>query len=230
MGTLPLIALIASLAATAGGGIMSGIQKKKNDSLLRAQKSDLDSEYYEGALESAGAKAYLKRLDEIAGDNLQALDNGAVRTGATVENSLAAKNQQNEVTSNAINNLLGQEEQKKQGYFRDRLAISAQQQQNNSEAAQNWVQMAGNIANSVGTLGEAYLNDGAKMVNNEPSAVDTSSIGEKANADMANTSQNALDESIKNNSVQKPAEIKNRVELDEERKKKLGMGSGVQMA
>ena len=148
---------IASLLASAGGSALAAKRNKQAERDLLAQRSDVDRELYTGALDSVGAKAYLKELDRQAQRNLQAVDNGVISGGQTAENALAQKQRLNETTSEAIDNLLVNKENQKRGYFRDKMVLTGAINENRAQQAQNWMTLAGNIANTAQNLGSEYL-------------------------------------------------------------------------
>lgn len=195
MAAISSILAALGLAASAAGSVMGGIQNKKNENSLLGQKSDLDTQYYQGALENVGAKAYLRRLEEINKDNIDSINNAAVSNGSTVENSLAQKQAANETMSNAIGSLLQQEEARRQGYFQQRAGIEGQLSANRAQRAQNWVTLAGNVANAAGNLGEAYLDyEKPQMV--KPRIPEVYVPKPAAEEAMKNSIQSGLDASI----------------------------------
>ena len=176
---IPLIpAIMAGVSVlAAGGSAIAGAQaNKKNARILADREKENEQmylqEYYRGALDNEGARAYLKRLDEKIAENNTALDNQAVASGATQENRLAAKQANNEVMSDAIAGLIGSEDNRKltvqDRYFNNKAAIQSGQMQQNAAIANNWANLGAGISSAAGTLGAAYLMDGGNMLRRNP--------------------------------------------------------------
>lgn len=162
---------LAAFGVGAAMNIASAIQaaklQKQNEAALLAQRSEIDRELYQGALENTGARAYLKRLDEQRADALKGVDNATVATGATAENVLAKKDSLNRAEGDAIGNLLIQEEARKRGYIQDKAALTTAQMQMRNQQAQNWMTTSSNVSESFGNLAEAYLDNGKNFIEPE---------------------------------------------------------------
>ena len=176
---IPLIpAIMAGVSALAvGGSAIAGAQaNKKNARILADREKENEQmylqEYYRGALDNEGARAYLKRLDEKISENNTALDNQAVASGATQENRLAAKQANNEVMSNAIAGLIGAEDNRKLSvqdrYFNNKASIQTGQMQQNAAIANNWANLGAGISSAAGSLASAYLMDGGNILKFTP--------------------------------------------------------------
>ena len=170
---LPIAAVIGiaagiSALATGGSAIAGARANRKNQAILNQRDRENEQmylqEYYRGALENEGSKAYLKRLDEMMEKRDKAADNAAVATGATHENQLAAKQANNEVLSDAIAGLVEREENRKMAvqdrYFNNRAAIQSGQMAQNQAIAQNWANLGSGISSAAGSLASAYLQSG----------------------------------------------------------------------
>lgn len=153
-----IMAILGGLASAGGAAASASRNKKAEDSLL-GQKSDLDREYYEGVLDDPGSKAYLKEIERISSDNVRGIENSVVSTGSTAENRLAQMNKANEVVDKAVSGLLQKEENRNERYFAQRNNVNAQLGNLRAQQAQNWMNIAQNVAKSAGALGEAYLDD-----------------------------------------------------------------------
>lgn len=160
---------------------MGAQRNKQNERDLLAQRSDIDRELYTGALDSVGAQAYLKEARRVNEHNLQAIDNGIASGGYTAENALAAKQRLNESYDSNVANLLQQKEANRRGYFRDRMYLNNQINNQRAQQAQNWMTLASNVANAAGTLGEAYLESGNKLLpENAPASTDADAAAKAA--------------------------------------------------
>lgn len=164
MSFWPIVAAIASVASSAYSAIKSNKANKKNDKAIKAMENenrqDYLREYYRGALESESSKAYLKKLDERMKRADKAADNALTAKGATHENALAVKQANNEVYSNAVADLVANEQSRKDnirsGYKNQQNKILGAQMQQNSNEAATWSQLGEGIASAAGSLGAAY--------------------------------------------------------------------------
>lgn len=167
------IAAAISAASTAGSAAAGAKANKKNQEILSERNRENEmmylSEYYRGALENDGSKAYLKRLEQMMEKRYKAADNSAVASAATQENRLAAKQANNEVISDAIAGLIEKEDNRKQAvqdrYFNNKAAIQSGQMAQNSAVANNWAQIGAGISSAAGSLASAYLMDGNYKLN-----------------------------------------------------------------
>lgn len=150
-------------AASIGGAAMSASKNKKNERKLRAmekeENADYLREYYRGALDNEGSQAYLKKLDERLKRADKATENTLTATGATHENALAAKQANNEVYSNAVADLVENEQSRKDSIKSGHKQImnnlaNAQMQQTANEAA-TWSQLGQGVADAAIGVGNA---------------------------------------------------------------------------
>jgi hypothetical protein len=176
MLTAAIIAGLASAAVSGLGAYKSAQANKRNQGLLNNMgdeyKSDYMKEYYRGTLENPGSKAYLKRLDQQLRDRTKATENTAAATGATQENVLAAKQANNEVMSNAVGDLVQNEDYRKQNikerYFQRKAGLDQAQMGINSQQGQNWATLASNIAGAGSSLANVYLQSGQGFIPKAP--------------------------------------------------------------
>ena len=149
--------------ASAGGAAMSAKANRKNERKIRAMEAENEAdylrEYYRGALDNAGSRAYLKRLDERMKRSDKAMENSLAAQGATHENALAAKQANNEVYSDAVAGLVENEQARKDAvrseYKQGKNAIAQSQMQQNANEAATWSQVGQAISSAAGALGEA---------------------------------------------------------------------------
>lgn len=158
-----LLALLGA-AASAGGSIAAMGRNREAQNDILGQRSDIDRELYEGALEGAGARAYLKELDRGARANMRGIENSVVSTGSTSENRLAQMNSVNELVDKAAGNLLQREEADRRYWFGQRSNVNARLGNIRAQQAQNWMNIAQNVAKTAGTLGEAYLDSDGTLL------------------------------------------------------------------
>jgi hypothetical protein len=150
-------------AGSAIGAIGSASANRKNERKLRAmeneEKQDYLREYYRGALDNEGSRAYLKKLDERLKRSDKATENALTASGATHENALAVKQANNEVYSDAVSNLVENEQTRKDqvraGHKEAMNTFANAQMQQNANQAQTWSQVGQGISSAAAGLGEA---------------------------------------------------------------------------
>lgn len=196
-----IMAILGGLASAGGAAASASRNRQTEDSLL-GEKSDLDREYYESVLDDPGSQAYLKELDRISRDNVRGIENSVVSTGSTSENRLAEINKANEIVDKAYGNLLQKEQDRQMNYFRLRNGLNRQIANERAQQAQNWMNIAQNVAKSAGALGEAYLDDGGPLLGGGGGSEETApSLQDRLTEDAAKASvetpQTALDNSIR---------------------------------
>lgn len=149
--------------ASAGGAVMSSKANRKNERKIKAMENENRAEYlreyYRGALDNEGSRAYLKRLDERMKRSDRAAENALTAQGATHENALAVKQANNEVYSDAVSNLVENEQSRKDAvraeYKQGKNDIAQAQMQQNANEAATWSQVGNAISSAAGALGEA---------------------------------------------------------------------------
>lgn len=160
----PLVMGLASAVSAGVGAVKSSQANKRNARQLRAMEAENEAEYlreyYRGALDNEGSKAYLKKLDERMKRSDAAAENALTAQGATHENALAVKQANNEVYSDAVSSLVENEQARKDQVRSDykagkRAIVEGQMQQNSNEAA-TASQLASGVSSAFNTLGSAY--------------------------------------------------------------------------
>lgn len=154
------IPMAISALASAGSAIASSNANKKNAKKLKAleneNQQDYLREYYRGALDNEGSRAYLKRLDERLKRNDAATENALTAQGATHENALAAKQRGNEVYSDAVANLVEQEQGRKDSqkaqYKEAKNNFAQMEMQQNANEAATWSQIGQGISDATGAV------------------------------------------------------------------------------
>lgn len=146
------------------GASKSAQANKRNERKIKAMEAENEAdylrEYYRGALDNEGSRAYLKRLDERMKRSDKATENALAAQGATHENALAAKQANNEVYSDAVAGLVENEQARKDAvrseYKHGKNAIAQSQMQQNANEAATWSQLGQGITSAAGALGAAY--------------------------------------------------------------------------
>lgn len=173
---LALGGAVAGLGSSIFGGIKARKARKKAEKeqrrILNRMNEDNESmflkDYYQSALDDPTAKSYLKRISGDLYDRNKGAENNAISTGATHENLLAQKQSANEVMSDAVNNVVVNQEQKKavakDRYLSRKDAIASGNMETARSSgemqAQNWSTLGSNVADSINGLSSAYLQSG----------------------------------------------------------------------
>lgn len=163
--TLALIgAGIAAAGATAGAAGSAANRKRARDEEARNYqnaKDYLNSMYYRDPLSTVGNRSLLKAARDNYEDNLDALNNRMVAGGATMENQLAARKSVNEGMDKLYGQLLMGEEARRSRIDAQRLQLedrhSGAVQNSYLQAAQDWQQWGGQIAQAGMSLGSSGL-------------------------------------------------------------------------
>ena len=164
----PLVMGLASAVSAGVGAVKSSQANKRNARKLRAMEQENEAEYlreyYRGALDKEGSKAYLKKLDERMKRSDAAAENALTAQGATHENALAVKQANNEVYSDAVSNLVENEQSRKDAvraeYKQGKNDIAQAQMQQNANEAATWSQVGSAISSAAGALGEGNERSG----------------------------------------------------------------------
>ncbi len=123
----------------------------------------LNSMYYRDPLSATGNRSLLKLRDEQRADNLEAMNNRAVASGATVENRLAAQKAENQTDSRLISSLLQGEDARRDRISNQQLALENQHSTNlqnqHYQNAQTWQQWGAALSDAIGQWGYASAQD-----------------------------------------------------------------------
>lgn len=170
---------LVGLGSSLFGSIKARKERKKAEKeqrhILGQLESDNESnflqDYYQDAFNDPSSRSYLKRISENLYDRNKGIDNSGIATGATHENTLAQKQSANEVMTDAVNNVVVNNEAKKdvakQRYIQRKNAIASGNmqlaQQFGDMKAQNWSNLGSNLADSATGLASTYLGSGGKL-------------------------------------------------------------------
>ena len=180
---------IASAAGALGGAYNNRKAREEENSLYNRLSLENKADIYRNPMDSIGGRALLKGLDERAKAANEAIDNRMAAGGATVENTLAAKQNVNDMFSDTFTRALLNEDARQQAARNTQKALDAQHSQSvqNSyrESAQDWSQWGASTANALTQFGLAtYLNGG-----------EFSLLGKKG---LSKAAKKAQDEAFKN--------------------------------
>lgn len=158
---LPLI----GLGASAIGAGVNAFQNAKANGLAEENYNKtrglLLADKYANPLDSVANKALLSQMDRRLNKREEAIQNQAAASGATFENTLAAKQASNEAMADVVSGVM-QGEQARQDALRNQLLNvdsqrTAQQIAQKQQSGQNWAGMFNGLAGSLNTLGGTML-------------------------------------------------------------------------
>lgn len=165
------LAAAGSLLASGIGAIGAAVNTKKarQEELRNYQyaKDFLNTQYYRDPLSTTGNRSLLKLRDEQRADNLEALNNQATATGATMENRLAAMKAENQTDSRLLSSLLQGEDARRDRISGQQLALENQHSANIQnqfyQNAQNWQQWGAATSDAIQQWGSAAALDGKNL-------------------------------------------------------------------
>ena len=195
VATAAAIAAALASAASATAGAVKGRKARKNAEkeqkrILNQMSADNEAnflrDYYQDAFDDPTSRSYLKRISEDLYDKEKAINSSGIATGATHENIQAQKQAANKVMSDAVNNVIVNQEAKKEAaknrYISRKDAISQGNmnlaQQSGEMQAQNWANLGSNLSDSITGLASTYLGSGS----NTPAKADLRGVTAKSNA------------------------------------------------
>lgn len=148
--------------------IGEGVAARKRKNALETRNayydyagSLLDSQYYRDPLTTVGNRSILKEAKKNYADNIEAIENRAVATGATVENELATRQANNENLDKLQLRLLQNEDARRERNRNQKLNLEGQRAQDNANAylqqAQDWQSWGAAGANAILDFGRTGL-------------------------------------------------------------------------
>lgn len=208
-----LISGAVGLGSSVFGGIKANKARKEAEKeqrrILNQMAADNESnflrDYYQDAFDDPSSRSYLKRISEEVYDRNKGIENSGISSGATHENSLAAKESANKEMGRAINDVVINNEGKKQAaknqYIQRKNAIASGNmeltQQQGDMKAQNWSTLGGNLADSITGLASTYLQTGGNLFSKPKSASATGSTWDAFNKQVLSASNAAAPRSPK---------------------------------
>lgn len=167
---VPTIMAVGSGLASIYGAIQGNINRKKAEVLYDKQfqeaKEYRDREMAADPLQRADSQAILRRVEQNNQEYLDAMENDAIRSGATAEAKVAAAQKAQKNYADVVAELAAQGQQRK-----DAIDANFQQQKlqrdnmkianlTDTSAIQNMVTGMGAAASAMGSI---YANSGAKL-------------------------------------------------------------------
>lgn len=172
---------MAGLAAGASaiGSIGSAVNRKKAKNTMNSwynyAEDFANTQRNLSTFDTPGGKSLLKIADRNYADNLDAINNRMVAGGATMENALAARQANNENRDKVNMQVLQSDQRRRDAWDNQLLNLKGQRAEYNAnnylQAAQDWSQWGGQMANSLMSLGSTGLLGGAGSVAGPASAV-----------------------------------------------------------
>lgn len=168
------MSLVLTGIGLAASAIGSGINAYKNaeasnlaEQGYNRQRNQLLTDMYTNPLDLVGNKAILSQMDRRLNKQEEAIANQAAAGGATIENTLAAKQAGNEVMADVVSGMMQAETARQDAYRNQLLNLdsqrTAQQIAAKQQAGQNWAKMGSDVFNSFNTLGGTMIENGVKL-------------------------------------------------------------------
>lgn len=195
------IGALAGLGSSIFGSIKARKAQKKAEKkqrqILDGMSQDNENmfmkDYYQDTLDDPTTKSYLKRISSDLQDRNKGIENSGVSTGATHENVLAQKQSNNEVMSDAMNNVVVNQEQKKavakDRYLGRKDAISSGDMElaarSGEQQSQNWSNLGSNMSDSITGLTSSYLQSGGSLLGKSSPSLDAVGLNNVTNESKA---------------------------------------------
>lgn len=159
---LPLVTTGLSTAANIWGQAQSAKAAKEAENYNTSRMNNLtgwfNKEYYGNYLDGGVAKAAMARYQANMKQQQDALKNSAVAGGSTAEAVIANQGEQNRNYNDAVNNLVGMGEQKKENVQTRYQGLMQPLENNQANILAGKVQNGQNVVNNVNnTAGNALL-------------------------------------------------------------------------
>lgn len=162
---LPLIPLIAAGVAATGGAIGSAVNRRNARNTMNSWYNYAEdysrTQANSSIFDSPAGKSLLKLDDVRARKELDSINNRAIAGGATMENQLAARQSANENRDRVTSQLLQYDDRNRRAWQEKGLDIAGQRANYNAgsymQAAQDWSQWGGQMANAALSLGSTSL-------------------------------------------------------------------------
>lgn len=206
------VTIAALIAAAIGAAVSTGMAihnsqvtksahneaKRTLGNLNTENTNDYYRDYYRSALDNDATRAYFKRLSDSIDKNNKALDNSVVSSGATQENQLAAKQAKNEVMSNTMDNIVANEDARKQAtqnnYFNRKTTLTQSQLAENQNYANQKVANNTDLAEGIGQAAQTAAMAWAPGVGGTNTAINRGTVATGPN-------YAGLNETIKNDAL-----------------------------
>ena len=162
------MSIALSLLGMAAAGVGAGISAYKNaqagklaEENYNKQLGVLLTDLYANPLESVSNKALLSQMDRRLERRNTAVENQAAAGGATFENTLAAKQANNEIMADAVSGLMQGEAARTAAIKQQLLNLdsqrTAQQMASMQASGQNWASLGNALAGGLTTLGGTMI-------------------------------------------------------------------------
>lgn len=160
---LPLLGLAASAVGTGIAANQNAEANKLAEDNYNKQRAQLLTDMYANPLDSVANKALLSQMDRRLNKREEAIANQAAASGATFENTLAAKQASNEAMADVVSGIM-QGEQARKDTLRSQLLNldsqrTAQQMASKQQAGQMWANMGEGIFSSLTDLGGTMMDN-----------------------------------------------------------------------
>jgi hypothetical protein len=127
----------------------------------RKQRASLLTDMYANPLDSVANKALLSQMDRRLADQNKAIQNQAAASGATFENTLAAKQAGNDAMADVVSGIMQAGQARRDSYQQQLLNLdqqrTAQQMAIKQQSGQNWASLGSNAFGALTDLGGTML-------------------------------------------------------------------------
>lgn len=153
------------MAANAVGAGINAYQNSKANELAEAHynatRQRLLTDMYENPLDSVANKALLSQMDRRLNKREETIANQAASSGATFENTLAAKQASNEVMADVVSGIMHGEQARQDTIRQQLLNVDSQrtlqQIAAKQQAGAGWMSLMSNLGGSLTNLGGTLL-------------------------------------------------------------------------
>jgi hypothetical protein len=163
---LPLLGIAASAVGTGIAANQNAEANKLAEDNYNKQRAQLLTDMYANPLDSVANKALLSQMDRRLNKREEAIANQAAASGATFENTLAAKQASNEAMADVVSGIMQGEQARKDSLRNQLLNLdsqrTAQQIAAKQQAGAGWASLGNTIAGSLTTLGGSMIENDVK--------------------------------------------------------------------
>ena len=161
------VGLLGSAIGTGINAYQNAQANKLAEENYNQTRGRLLTDMYANPLDSVANKALLSQMDRRLNKREEAIENQAAASGATFENTLAAKQASNEAMADVVSGVM-QGEQARQDAYRNQLLNldsqrTAQQIEAKRQSGAAWANLGNNFSGAMTTLGGTMLENGIPL-------------------------------------------------------------------
>lgn len=161
------IGLATSLLGTGINAYQNAKAGELAEQNYRNQRETLLTDMYANPLDSVANKALLSQMDRRLTDQNKAIQNQADASGATFENTLAAKQAGNDAMADVVSGIMQGEQARRDSYKQQLLSLdqqrTAQRIAEKQQSGQNWAALGNSAFGALTDLGGTMLENGITL-------------------------------------------------------------------